>query len=334
MTDFELLLLRERMRNWRFYDSLRTDADAPARRPQVGTYTPVLASDGADLAATLQTIREIGASDELERRIEDAFPGSTLEVINAGGFFEIAMRQHGLLRPLTAAELSDGTLRYFLLVAALLSPRPPELMVLNEPEGSLHPDLLAPLARLVEQAAKRSQIIVVTHAAQLVSELAPLGWSVRGGVPLEWQHANVSAGLAAILPRMVTDIVLDEPSAERRLVIDTKFTSVLGTGRFGNASLRSHYLYQMYAYLRSQEGRDRRWDTAAGLLLHPAMGSQLHEYVKIQCHSITFATVDLCGLPTAIRNELRRILRADFWPQDDRAQPIAVFDKRGSSTAR
>ena len=82
------------------------------------------------------------------------------------------MRQHGLLRPLTAAELSDGTLRYFLLVAALLSPRPPELMVLNEPEGSLHPDLLAPLARLVEQAAKRSQIIVVTHAAQLVSELA------------------------------------------------------------------------------------------------------------------------------------------------------------------
>jgi hypothetical protein len=82
------------------------------------------------------------------------------------------MRQHGLLRPLTAADLSDGTLRYFLLVAALLSPRPPELMVLNEPEGSLHPDLLAPLARLVEQAAKRSQIIVVTHAAQLVSELA------------------------------------------------------------------------------------------------------------------------------------------------------------------
>ena len=169
---FELLLLRERMRNWRFYDSLRTDADAPARRPQVGTYTPVLASDGADLAAALQTIREIGASDELERRIEDAFPGSTLEVINAGGYFEIAMRQHGLLRPLTAAELSDGTLRYFLLVAALLSPRPPELMVLNEPEGSLHPDLLAPLARLVEQAAKRSQIIVVTHAAQLVLELA------------------------------------------------------------------------------------------------------------------------------------------------------------------
>ena len=59
------------------------------------------------------------------------------------------MRQHGLLRPLKAAELSDGTLRYLLLVAALLTPRPPELLVLNEPETSLHPDLLPALARLI-----------------------------------------------------------------------------------------------------------------------------------------------------------------------------------------
>ena len=81
------------------------------------------------------------------------------------------MRQHGLLRPLKAAELSDGTLRYLLLVAALLSPRPPTLMILNEPETSLHPDLLPPLARLIEQAAERSQVVVVSHAAALVSGL-------------------------------------------------------------------------------------------------------------------------------------------------------------------
>src|SRR4051794_35203835 len=47
--------------------------------------------------------------------------------------------QHGLLRPLSGAELSDGTLRYLLWVAALLTPRPPALLVLNEPETSLHP---------------------------------------------------------------------------------------------------------------------------------------------------------------------------------------------------
>ena len=76
------------------------------------------------------------------------------------------------MRSLKAAELSDGTLRYLLLIAALLSPCPPDLMILNEPETSLHPDLLPPLARLIAQAARRAQIIVVSHAAPLVSALA------------------------------------------------------------------------------------------------------------------------------------------------------------------
>jgi predicted ATPase len=167
----ELLLLRERMRDWRFYDSLRTDRDALARRPQVGTYTPVLGSDGSDLAAAVQTIREVGSDVELGEAIADAFPGASIEIVSTDGYFELEMQQHGLLRPLKAAELSDGTLRYLLLIAALLSPRPPSLMILNEPETSLHPDLLPPLARLIAQAAKRSQIVVVSHASALVSEL-------------------------------------------------------------------------------------------------------------------------------------------------------------------
>lgn len=164
----ELLLLRERMRAWRFYDDLRTDRDAPARRPQIGTFTPILASDGADLGAAIQTIVEIGDSDALDEAISDAFDGASLQV---GDLFQVEMRQYGLLRPLSAAELSDGTLRYILLVAALLSPRPPELMILNEPEGSLHPELLGPLARLLCKASKRSQIIVVSHSRQLVTAI-------------------------------------------------------------------------------------------------------------------------------------------------------------------
>lgn len=82
------------------------------------------------------------------------------------------MTQHGLLRPLGTAELSDGTLRYLLWIAALLTPRPPALMVLNEPETSLHPDLLSALARLVARAAERTQIVVVTHAKFLITALA------------------------------------------------------------------------------------------------------------------------------------------------------------------
>jgi predicted ATPase len=92
-------------------------------------------------------------------------------VTTTGAYFEIEMRQHGLLRPLKASELSDGTLRYLLLVAALLSPRPPALMILNEPETSLHPDLLPALARLIVQASKLTQMIVVSHAEALVSAL-------------------------------------------------------------------------------------------------------------------------------------------------------------------
>jgi len=167
----ELLLLRERMRDWRFYDQLRTDRDAPARKPQIGTYTPVLGNEGADLAAAIETIRLIGDAAGLTNAIADAFPGATIDVVDADGYFEVEMRQHGLLRPLKAAELSDGTLRYLLLIAALLSPRPPALMILNEPETSLHPDLLPALARLVTKASERSQVIVVSHASPLVSEL-------------------------------------------------------------------------------------------------------------------------------------------------------------------
>jgi predicted ATPase len=170
----EMLMLRETMRGWRFYDHVRTDAGAPARLPQVGTHTPVLGHDGADLAAALQTIREIGDAQGLDTAIADAFPGAQVAVTASNGWFEVEMRQHGLLRPLKAAELSDGTLRYLLWTAALLTPRPPGLLVLNEPETSLHPDLLPALGRLIVQAAERTQVVVVSHAPSLVDALQQL----------------------------------------------------------------------------------------------------------------------------------------------------------------
>ena len=143
----EILNVRESIRGWRFYDHFRTDQDAPARQPQLATRTPVLHHDGRDLAAALQTIREIGDSESLDAAITDAFPGARLNIVARGdGRFAIELHQQGLLRPLSGMELSDGTLRYLLWVAALLTPRPPPLMVLNEPETSLHPDLLPALA--------------------------------------------------------------------------------------------------------------------------------------------------------------------------------------------
>jgi predicted ATPase len=167
----EMLALREQIRSWRFYDHFRTDVDAPARLPQIGTHTPVLSNDGADIAAALQTIREIGDPQALDDAVADAFPGSSVSIESIEGRFELVMKQHGLLRPLRAAELSDGTIRYLLWIAALLTPRPPELLVLNEPETSLHPDLLPALGRLIAGAAEKSQAFIVTHAPRLISAL-------------------------------------------------------------------------------------------------------------------------------------------------------------------
>jgi predicted ATPase len=139
--------------------------------PQVGTHTPILSHDGTDLAAALQTIREIGDPQALDDAVEDAFPGASVTVESRDGRFESTMLQHGLLRPLKAVELSDGTLRYLLWIAALLSPRPPKLLVLNEPETSLHPDLLPALGRLISKVAERSQVFVVSHASRLIAAL-------------------------------------------------------------------------------------------------------------------------------------------------------------------
>ena len=171
----ELIALRERMRSWRFYDHLRTDSAAPVRQPGIGTRTMVLSHDGADLAAAWQTIIEIGDATALQQSVQAAFPGSRVEISVADGRFELLLRQPGMLRPLGTSELSDGTLRYLLWVAALLSPRPAELTVLNEPEASLHPELLPALADLIARAAEVSQILVVTHSASLVTKLRETG---------------------------------------------------------------------------------------------------------------------------------------------------------------
>lgn len=167
----ELLTLRRMMGAWRFYDHFRVDADAPARRAQVGTRSQTLAHDGANLAAVWATVVDAGHGAALDRAVSDAFPGSRVQVDAADGLFRLTLHQPGLLRPLDAAELSDGTLRYLLLCAALLPARPAPLLVLNEPEASLHTALLEPLAALIAAASERTQLVVVSHARELVDRL-------------------------------------------------------------------------------------------------------------------------------------------------------------------
>ncbi|SFM32851.1 AAA family ATPase [Marinobacter zhejiangensis] len=168
----EVHAVRQTIRNWRFYDQFRTDAHSLIRTPQIGTRTPVLDQEGHSLVAALRTIHEIGDRQALYDAIEDAFPGATIRFeADSGNRLLLQFVQDGLLRPLNQAELSDGTLRYLLLVAALLTPRPPSLLVLNEPETSLHPDLLPALGRLIIRASQETQVWVVSHAPRLVATL-------------------------------------------------------------------------------------------------------------------------------------------------------------------
>lgn len=167
----ELAGARRMLRGWRFHDALRTDRSAPARQPQVATRAVRLDDDGANLAAVLQTAVEAGWDREVHDAIDRAFPGSRLRLPASDGRMTVALEQPGLLRPLAATELSDGTLQYLLLVAALRSAEKPSLVVLNEPERSLHVDLVEPLAALVQQAASATQVVVVTHQQRLADAL-------------------------------------------------------------------------------------------------------------------------------------------------------------------
>ena len=131
------------------------------------------------------------------------------------------------------------------------------------------------------------------------------GWRVSTGVWFHWHLDRRTAGVDGILPRMKTDVVLEHRASVRRIVIDTKFASVLTRGWFREETLRSGYLFQIYAYLRSQAGRGCPFaDRAEGLLLHPSVGEDVDEAVVIQGHPIRFATVDLAASGVEIRQRL------------------------------
>ena len=135
--------------------------------------------------------------------------------------------------------------------------------------------------------------------------LRPQGWHVKCGGTLDWQISHKTVGIDRILPSMRTDVVLDYPLSGRRIVIDTKFNSIVTSGWYREETLRSGYLYQIYAYLRSQVGKgDPLADRASGLLLHPSLGTNVDETVVIQGHDIRFATVDLAASSSEIRRQL------------------------------
>ena len=138
----ELLLLRERMRAWRFYDHFRTDRDAPARRPQIGTRTPVLANDGADLAAASRRSTRSATSGGWDA-VDDAFPGAR----SRSPAPRLFRGRDAPARPAAAASDSRAFRRHASLPAAgrrAASPRPPHA---DDPERAGDQPAPGPAAR-------------------------------------------------------------------------------------------------------------------------------------------------------------------------------------------
>ena len=172
----ELDALRRTLLQWRFYHGFRTDAGSPLRQPCPAVATPALSSDGRDLAAVFATLVHIRQDTvDLDAAIDEAFPGAKLVAPLPGRTANFGMSFPEFpQRVFEASELSDGTLRFLGLAGALLAYRAPPFVALNEPEASLHPDLLEPLARLIARAAERTQVWVVTHSDRLADAIAAI----------------------------------------------------------------------------------------------------------------------------------------------------------------
>lgn len=134
-------------------------------------------------------------------------------------------------------------------------------------------------------------------------------WAVSASKKLAWQIEEMTDNIKMLLPRMELDIQLENTQARSRIVIDTKFTSITKTARFGGETYKSSYIYQLFAYLRSQENPlDPLSLNSEGILLHPSAGISHRESVLIQGHKIRFCTVDLSDSSKNIRQELLDII--------------------------
>jgi predicted ATPase len=196
----ELARMRQSLTQLRLHHGFSTEANSIIRQTRIGFRSEALADDGSNLTSVLANIQMIGDKQAFDAAIEHAFPGARVWVERGeGGYFHLRWKQFGLLRELSAAELSDGTLRYLCLLAALHAPRDSAVLAFNEPELSLYPELLPSLARQFQQASRSAQIIVISHAQALVNQLEDFGDATM--ITLEREHGATKVKGQGLLTR-------------------------------------------------------------------------------------------------------------------------------------
>ena len=166
----ELGWLQERYRKIRLYRNWEFGPDAEQRRsPRADEPSTFLTERGENLALLLSKLRGDSqrAFVQSMRQLYDGFEGFQVEV--GDGRAELFAEESGRgVRYIPASRLSDGTLRYMALAAILLDPEPPPLVVIEEPELGLHPDVVLSVGEMLIQASKSTQLVVTTHSRTLI----------------------------------------------------------------------------------------------------------------------------------------------------------------------
>jgi predicted ATPase len=168
---------RNRLASSTFYQVLNVDQRAPIRLPQPMRPATLPGRNGEDIVSCLFFLRETERSrfEAVEDILRAAFPRfDRLDFPPvAAGTLALAWREKGLSQPFYMHQLSEGTLRFLWLVTLLNSPGLTALTLLDEPEVSLHPELLSLLADLLREASERTQLVVATHSDRLIRFLQP-----------------------------------------------------------------------------------------------------------------------------------------------------------------
>ena len=164
---------RSRLAEWSIYQDLSTNRDAPIRQAAVSRWAQQVEPNGQNLVPVLHTL--YSGNRDFEREVDSAMKaafGDEFEKLvfppAADQRVQLRVRWKSLRREQSAADLSDGTLRFLFLIAVLASPDPPSLVAIDEPETGLHPSMFPIVAEYASQAASRTQLILTTHSLALL----------------------------------------------------------------------------------------------------------------------------------------------------------------------
>lgn len=159
------------------YHVLDVGQRAPVKLPQQMKPADLPGADGEDLIPFLYYLRESKREryEAIEDSLKAAFPN--FESLSfppvAAGMLTMTWKETNFKKPFSMHELSEGTLRFLWLASLLQSPGLSTVTMIDEPEVSLHPELLRLLADLMREAAHRTQLIVATHSDSLIRFLEP-----------------------------------------------------------------------------------------------------------------------------------------------------------------